>query len=163
MSGAIAILFLFVVMMLNLQLAELNAVGSEYTQNLPLGIIIGSLFIFELVSIIPFNYNINVFNFNTITNIIYQIQLGIINWFNNIFLGIDINNNTINIHQTFNIISPDTQFSNFIQVESIGYSIYTIGAIWLIIASIILLLAIVGPISLSINKNYNYTPLYYIL
>ena len=35
--GAIAILFLFVVMMLNLQLAELNAMASEYTQNLPLG------------------------------------------------------------------------------------------------------------------------------
>ena len=37
--GAIAILFLFVVMMLNLQLAELNAMASEYTQNLPLGAI----------------------------------------------------------------------------------------------------------------------------
>ena len=40
--GAIAILFLFVVMMLNLQLTELSAVGTEYTQNLPLGTIIGS-------------------------------------------------------------------------------------------------------------------------
>ena len=33
--GAIAILFLFVIMMLNIQLAELSAVGSEYTQSLP--------------------------------------------------------------------------------------------------------------------------------
>jgi NADH-ubiquinone oxidoreductase chain 6 len=29
-------------MMLNLQLTELSAVGTEYTQNLPLGTIIGS-------------------------------------------------------------------------------------------------------------------------
>lgn len=54
--GAIAILFLFVVMMLNLQLAELTAVGKEYTQSLPLGLLIGSLFIFELVSLLPFSF-----------------------------------------------------------------------------------------------------------
>jgi NADH-ubiquinone oxidoreductase chain 6 len=47
--GAIAILFLFVIMMLNIQLAELSAVGSEYTQSLPLGAIVGSLFVFELI------------------------------------------------------------------------------------------------------------------
>jgi len=51
--GAIAILFLFVVMMLNLQIAELSSIGSEYTQNIPLGTIIRSLFIFELFSLLP--------------------------------------------------------------------------------------------------------------
>jgi NADH-ubiquinone oxidoreductase chain 6 len=49
--GAIAILFLFVIMMLNLRLVELIDTGQEYTQNLPLGAIIGSLFFFELLSI----------------------------------------------------------------------------------------------------------------
>jgi NADH-ubiquinone oxidoreductase chain 6 len=53
--GAIAILFLFVIIMLNLQIAELSAIGTEYTKNLPLGGIIGSLFLFELISILPFN------------------------------------------------------------------------------------------------------------
>ena len=48
--GAIAILFLFVVMMLNLQLAELNAMASEYTQNLPLGSIFVFLLFVELFS-----------------------------------------------------------------------------------------------------------------
>lgn len=52
-TGAIAILFLFVIMILNLQLTELRAVGTEYIQNLPLGTIIGCLFLFELVSIVP--------------------------------------------------------------------------------------------------------------
>ncbi|TIC12152.1 hypothetical protein E3Q13_04262 [Wallemia mellicola] len=35
--GAIAILFLFVIMMLNLRLVELVEVGKSYTKNLPLG------------------------------------------------------------------------------------------------------------------------------
>lgn len=50
--GAIAILFLFVIMMLNLRLVELIDTGQEYTQNLPLGAIIGALFFFELLSIL---------------------------------------------------------------------------------------------------------------
>jgi len=51
--GAIAILFLFVIMMLNLRLVELIDTGQEYTQNLPLGAIIAALFFFELLSILP--------------------------------------------------------------------------------------------------------------
>ena len=51
--GAVTVLFLFVIMMLNLQLTELSAVGNEYTQNLPLATILGSLLLFELVSIVP--------------------------------------------------------------------------------------------------------------
>lgn len=55
----------------------------------------------------------------------------------------------------FNHMSPDTIFStmNSLQVQNIGNMIYTHGAVWIIVASIILLLAIVAPISLSMNKN----------
>jgi NADH-ubiquinone oxidoreductase chain 6 len=42
--GAIAILFLFVVMMLNIRLVELLDTGKEYTKSLPLGTLLGSLF-----------------------------------------------------------------------------------------------------------------------
>jgi NADH-ubiquinone oxidoreductase chain 6 len=51
--GAIAILFLFVVMMLNIRLTEIVSVGKEYTKNLPLGLIVASLFFFEILSIVP--------------------------------------------------------------------------------------------------------------
>lgn len=54
--GAIAILFLFVIMMLNLRLVELIDTGQEYTQNLPLGAIISSLFFFELLSILQVSF-----------------------------------------------------------------------------------------------------------
>ena len=55
--GAIAILFLFVVMMINIKLVDILEVGNEYTKNLPLALVIGSLFIYELFSIIPVSVN----------------------------------------------------------------------------------------------------------
>jgi NADH-ubiquinone oxidoreductase chain 6 len=55
--GAIAILFLFVIMMLNLRLVELVDTGQEYTKNLPIGAFLGSLFFFEFLSILPLSYH----------------------------------------------------------------------------------------------------------
>src|SRR5215510_1766052 len=55
--GAIAVLFLFVIMMINIKLTDILETGSQYTKNLPLAIAIGSLFIFIIFSIIPYNYN----------------------------------------------------------------------------------------------------------
>ncbi|TIC40749.1 hypothetical protein E3Q06_04463 [Wallemia mellicola] len=54
--GAIAILFLFVIMMLNLRLVELVEVGKDYTKNLPLGLLIGLVLFLDLVSVIPFDF-----------------------------------------------------------------------------------------------------------
>jgi len=163
--GAIAILFLFVVMMLNLQLTELSAVGTEYTQNLPLGTIIGSLFLFELVSIVPgfaSGSENDTFNISTVTNLLPQAELGILNWFNSVFLGVESAqyNPISNVHYTFNTAfgTADTQFASFLQIQSVGYSIYTTGALWLIVASVILLLAMVGPITLSMNKTPTNSP-----
>lgn len=166
--GAIAILFLFVVMMLNLQLTELSAVGTEYTQNLPLGTIIGSLFLFELVSIVPGfapGSENDTFNISTVTNLLPQAELGILNWFNSVFLGIESSQGASmhpisNVHYTFNTAfgAADTQFASFLQIQSIGYNIYTTGALWLIVASVILLLAMVGPITLSMNKTPTNSP-----
>src|SRR5437763_2676963 len=55
--GAIAVLFLFVIMMINIKLTDILETGSQYTKNLPLALAIGSLFIFEIFQIIPFNFN----------------------------------------------------------------------------------------------------------
>lgn len=152
--GAIAILFLFVVMMLNLQLAELSATGSEYTQNLPLGGIVGSLFLFELVSILPFSFKgLSTFN---LANVFSEASLGGINWLNMHFISSTDNNN--DVHQVFDIpCAVDSNFVNYLQIQSIGQSIYTYGSIWLILTSVILLLAIVGPITLSMNNSADST------
>ena len=55
--GAIAVLFLFVIMMINIKLTDILDAGSQYTKNLPLALAIGSLFIYEFFTILPFTFN----------------------------------------------------------------------------------------------------------
>src|SRR5216684_3203525 len=113
--GAITVLFLFVIMMINISLTDIIDTGKQYTKNLPLAFVVASLFMFELFNILPFSFN-NVsglnFIFDTITNFIL-----------------------------------------FSQIEAIGQLIYTYAAILLIICSIILLLAMIAPIFISLNKK----------
>ena len=150
--GAIAILFLFVIIILNLQLAELS--GTEYTQNLPLGFIVGSLFLFELSSNIPKTFiDASLNSIDNITILFNNLSLGIFQWFNSLILGLD---KTIDIYITFNPISVDITYTNFLQIQSLGQIIYTNAAIWLILTSVILILSIVGPITLSINKKLKF-------
>lgn len=151
--GAVTVLFLFVIMMLNLQLTELSAVGKEYTKNLPLAGIIGSLFLFELISIVP------AFSFQSSDsyNLFSELGIGIIHWFNSVILG--ASNASTEIYHAFNSMDADTQFANFLQIQTIGQVLYTNGALWLIVASIILLLAMTGPIVLSMNNTQTKTPL----
>ena len=149
--GAIAILFLFVVMMLNLQLAELNAMASEYTQNLPLGSIFVFLLFVELFSMFPFSSNNEYKNLNPF-KIFPDMQIGIMNTLNSILhsLGYPTLSNSYDVYQTFTY-SPDSNFATLIDVQSIGFTLYTFGSIWLFVASLILLLAMIGPIVLTMK------------
>jgi NADH:ubiquinone oxidoreductase subunit 6 (subunit J) len=47
----------------------------------------------------------------------------------------------------------DTTFISFSQIEAIGQLIYTYAAVLLIICSIILLLSMIAPIFISLNKK----------
>ena len=150
--GAVAVLFLFVIMMLNVQLAELSAVGSEYTQNLPLGTIVGTLFLFELVSIMPFSFkDLSTFNLTNVIEESTSIFMGGFNWINSMM--VNTSTATTHVHIVFDQSSgTESYFVNYIQIQSIGQNLYTYGSIWLFITSILLLLAMIGPITLSINK-----------
>ena len=55
--GAVMVLFLFVIMMINIKLTDILETGTQYTKNLPLAIAITSLFIYELFTIVPFTFN----------------------------------------------------------------------------------------------------------
>lgn len=127
--GAVAILFLFVIMMLNVQLAELSSAGSEYTQNLPLGTILGTLFLFELVSILPISFKgLSTFNLTNVFGEFSDISLGVFNWFNT-QLVTEMNIST-DVHQVFNQSSAiETYFSNYLQIQSIAQNLYTYGSI----------------------------------
>ena len=44
--GAIAVLFLFVIMMINVKLTDILDIGSQYSKNIPLAIIVSGLFLY---------------------------------------------------------------------------------------------------------------------
>jgi NADH-ubiquinone oxidoreductase chain 6 len=137
--GAIAVLFLFVIMMINIKLTDILETGSQYTKNLPLAIAIGSLFIYEIFTILPFTFN-NVKSLSSLLEILTNLNALILN--SEIY-------SLSTVFNTFNPTNIDTKITEFLQVEAIGQSIYTYGAILLIISSVILLLAMIAPIFIS--------------
>ena len=130
--GAITVLFLFVIMMINIKLVDILETGSQYTKNIPLGIVISLLFLYEFVSLIPASTDLLTFSLN------------ILNKVNSYFL---LSNTALTT--THSYYAQETLVNPFIQLQSIGQGLYTYGAIWLIISSIILLLAMVAPIFIS--------------
>lgn len=140
--GAIAILFLFVVMMLNISVSEIGEVGREYTKNLPLGFIVGSLFFFEVLSVLP-----------TYSSDAGELPLGLFNYINGLFLGVDSAFTGSDVHMTFTGPGADDNFTGFLQIEAIGQGLYTYGSLWLLLGSIILLLAMLGPITLCMSSS----------
>ena len=55
--GAIAVLFLFVIMMINIRLTDILETGTQYTKTLPLALAIVSLFIYIFYLILPFFFD----------------------------------------------------------------------------------------------------------
>ena len=141
--GAIAVLFLFVIMMINIKLTDILETGSQYTKNLPLALAIGSLFTYEIYTIIPFS-------FNNVSNTIFDLYFKI----NGFILNYEISINEW-VNTAFNPVIFDTTIAPIIQIASIGQSLYTQGASWLIMTSVILLLAMVAPIFISASKHFN--------
>jgi len=169
--GAITVLFLFVIMMINIKLVDILEVGREYTKNLPLALLIGFVFLYAILSITSFSASTidmgsstNI-NSNPISLQFITYPLEILTNLNNIFMmltsGYEMNldiitNSFINsINSVINPISFDTSFINFLQIEMLGQGLYTYGAIWLILSSIILLLAMIAPIILSTPSTTN--------
>jgi len=58
-----------------------------------------------------------------------------------------------NVHVAYMSSSADVSFSNFVQIEAIGQGLYTYGSMWLMLASVILLLAMLGPITLCLRST----------
>ena len=155
--GAITVLFLFVIMMINIKLTDILETGKTYTQNLPLGISVGLLFIYEFTSM---TMQLPSQSLLKLSEYFYSLPLSFITDFNtlvsvnktNLNLDYDINmyqsTNTI-VETVFNPNIFDQSIINFTQIQSIGQGLYTYGAFWLILCSIILLLAMVSPIFIS--------------
>ena len=155
--GAIAVLFLFVIMMINIKLTDILETGTQYTKNLPLAISIGSLFVYIFYSIIPFNFN----NIPSLLFTSAKSQLNILNYHNILAAETNINlletiafSPTGNVNVSANplgqaIANNDFYITNFLQIEVLGHTLYTYSSILLIILSFILLLAMFSTIVLS--------------
>ena len=148
--GAIAVLFLFVIMMINIKLTDILETGSQYTKTLPLALAVGYLFIFIIFSIIKFNFN----------NVpVLSIFLDKITSFNGLFsaehsnavIKMDLINSIVN--NFYYSSSSDSLITIFQQIEALGHNLYTYGAVLLITLSVILLLAMFATIIISRSNN----------
>jgi NADH-ubiquinone oxidoreductase chain 6 len=160
--GAIAVLFIFVIMMINIKLTDILETGVDYSKNLPLAIAIVFLSILIFYTILQYNLN-NIPAFSILLNKIIHL--------NTLFYDLNYNNlianatllskqtvdfffkllNEESLSSTFN---ADVLITTFEQIEILGHSLYTYGAILLIILSVILLLAMFATIIISkSNKN----------
>jgi len=138
--GAITVLFLFVIMLLNIDLLDILETGSQYTQSLPLILTISGLFAYGLFIVLPIN-DVNLFSTALRTLISLNFLLG------------DSNNFVLDpIFTTKDAVSAENILTNLLQIESLGISLYTNFAIPLIILSIVLLLGMVAAIVLLVNK-----------
>lgn len=137
--GAIAVLFLFVIMMINIKLTDILDTGYNYTKNLPLAILIVILFIFLIFQTLPFSFNNIALPFN--------------------FFGGEyslISNQVFNFSDLTTLINKsqsDMLLTQFEQIQVLGHNLYTYGAILLIELSIILLLAMLATIIISKNNK----------
>jgi NADH-ubiquinone oxidoreductase chain 6 len=147
--GAVSILFLFILMLINVRISELL---SNTSNSIPLAIIITISFNYPVYQILP--YSIAAFNSytidlnNTLNNIWYNNYSDYLNKFFRLILDSD--------NGEISFVSSkiwDGNLSETSHITSIGNIMYTSYSIWLIITSIILLLAMVGAIVITIKQK----------
>ena len=145
--GAISILFLFVLMLINIRNSELV---SNHGNSIPLALIIIILFNYTWFQLSPEYTTYFENSDNIITNSIYTNMLSeIINSWNSIFEG-TVHKNTTNImFVTSN--NWDGTIAETSHISTIGMVLYTVYSIWLLLVGIILLLAMVGAIIITLK------------
>jgi len=127
--GAIAVLFLFVVMMLNIRVTELK---ESFLRYIPIGGLVLIIFFIEILSVI--NGDLVPFFSTTTLNLDSQI----------ILLQKDLN-----LTLWSNNINPITN------IEAIGELLYTYYFYCFLMASLILLVSMIGAILLTMRKQFN--------
>ena len=124
--GAIAVLFLFVVMMLNIKLAEINEKKLRY---LPIGGLLGILFLFEMFLIVD----------NDLILLLSNSQV--------------TNQQTITQMYSLHFTDWCTILETVTNINAVGQLIYTYYFYFFLIASLILLVAMIGAIVLTMHKG----------
>nr|YP_010632726.1 NADH dehydrogenase subunit 6 [Pilophorus fibula]WBP64277.1 NADH dehydrogenase subunit 6 [Pilophorus fibula] len=154
--GAVSILFLFILMLINVRISELS---SDSSSSIPLALIIVISFNLPVYGILPLNsFYLNVFSlknesiydFNVYLNdlaINYQTSDYFFTFFN--FFSNNQTNQILYVTSKF----WDGSLAETTHITSIGNIMYTTCSLWLVITSIILLLAMVGAIVITIKQK----------
>jgi len=138
--GAVSILFIFILMLLNVRISEL--LGNT-RNSLPLAIFIIISIYYPLYPILP--YSIYPINTNE-SNLFYNTEV-----YNNSFTK--LNYSEMNKLYFVNNNVWDGNLTESSHITSIGNIMYTNYSIWLLLTSIILLLAMVGTIVITIKQK----------
>ena len=143
--GAVSILFLFILMLINIRTSELQ---SNTSNSIPLTIIIGIIISYFLFQMLPYDILISSHLNDSNLNENLYIQLGG-------GQGNDLNSLNTGKNDLFFITSKiwDGNLAENHHITAIGNIMYTNYNIWLIIASFILLLAMVGAIVITIKPR----------
>lgn len=151
--GAVSILFLFILMLINVRISELL---SNTSNSIPLAIIILISFNNPVYQILPYSitaFNSYTFNWftlqNNTLNEVWHNDSSYLNKFFNL-IGIELKKGEISF-----VTSKmwDGNLSEASHITSIGNIMYTSYSIWLILTSIILLLAMVGAIVITLKQK----------
>jgi len=148
--GAVSILFLFILMLINVRVSELLGNTSN---SIPLAIFITISFNYPVYQILPYSlaafnsYTVNLNN--TLNDIWYNNYSDYLNKF------FKLNNLELDKGEISFVTSKiwDGNLSESSHITSIGNIMYTSYSMWLILTSIILLLAMVGAIVITIKQK----------
>jgi NADH-ubiquinone oxidoreductase chain 6 len=140
--GAVSILFLFILMLINVRTSELQ---SNTGNSIPLALGIAILFNYPSFQLLP--YNIAILNNFKINYLFYNISFNSTSADNSI-----LKNVTENIYFVTSKMW-DGYLIETSHITSIGNIMYTSYNMWLILASLILLLAMVGAIVITIKQK----------
>ena len=121
--GAVSILFLFILMLINVRISELLV---DSINSIPLAVLVGSLFNYFANNVLPYMIMTNnlLYHFTTKKNLTHVTS-----------------------------VSWDGYLAETSHISSIGNILYGNYSIWLIITSIILLLAMVGCIVITLKEK----------
>lgn len=128
--GAITVLFLFVIMMLNVKIIEFN---EKFITYLPIGIFLGIIFLIEIFFLI--SNNLVVWNIGFWESYFYNVN------------EILLNNYCSNFNDYFDILS-------LINVEQLAIVLYSKFVYLFFFGGIILLVAMIGAIVLTLNQEF---------
>lgn len=141
--GAVSILFLFILMLINIRVSELF---NDTNNDLPLAGLTIIIFYYIMAQVLPLNFTENsiVSYLSNSYSDIYNVELD-----NELF-------NLVDLKQQIGYASSKGWDNSLIEpthIASIGNIMYTSYSMWLIVTSIILLLGMVGAIVITIKQK----------